>query len=863
MGLLLKLKNGDTALKSLRYGKDRPGGGDSGQPFINTSIDLKPTSPLDIDGFIRGGIDAPKAALTDVKRLSKYLFNTKNPSGLLFTAKQNILSRVSPKTETSFGIAYGGGFGKTIDASDVGGGTGDIRRDNKSFGGVNAGIYTPLSTIGQAGVGFLGTHLNKQGLDPSGLFPSAAIKKYGEVAFENNRSINNNYQPGVPLNLYRQYLRKEQKYGNAVVKSAKAQNAEEFQLSKPAKQFDAPEVEFKRLKETQSIIWDNPNSLNDPRGGTIYTKNEKLNNLIAGAEGITNNTLNRATNALNTFLIKWNNYLDKRSIRRSDRADARQDRLGGKVDALEDRMEEAQLKPNRFDNRLLDLWNSKGLNKSGTQIITSTPNILSYGGGPGSALGLGSTNIKFATLNDGITPARTGINRKDPYVITGKNKYEYKNYGLTNEYGGIVYNPVNIYGKGASIEYLESKWNGLYSDRPYSGDEIWGEDFLTNIEGEENVSEDKLQPWNSEGNVPKKPTQDIIDLKYIKKYEGQTSRTRRFDIRDTGDAGTYRSKINIKPVNPVLGKSLQSKSQYLLNNVKAKRKNGELVDLIEFTIAVQPGDKVGKNKGKKYLMFPAFLDGISDSYTTDYKKINYMGRPEPFYKYSGFTRDISISFTVVAQSKAEIGKMYEKLNFLASTVAPSYTSEGYMTGNIAYLTIGDVFKNQPGIIGGFSFDIPEEATWDIGLYEDGSGITQGDGAQTPMIVKVTGFKFTPLYDEIPSWGSSIWFGSKDVINTKELLATSPAFLEQESDDDSGGDNGGNDINQFIGPSQEFIGPIDQDPLLEGIAAYQNRPEFGAELPPDPLLQNIQNFNDPLLQNAQGYQAASFLKNFKF
>ena len=30
MGLLFKLKNGETSLKSLRYGHDRPGGGDSG-----------------------------------------------------------------------------------------------------------------------------------------------------------------------------------------------------------------------------------------------------------------------------------------------------------------------------------------------------------------------------------------------------------------------------------------------------------------------------------------------------------------------------------------------------------------------------------------------------------------------------------------------------------------------------------------------------------------------------------------------------------------------------------------------------------------------------------------------------------------
>ena len=42
MGLLFKLKNGETSLKSLRYGHDRPGGGDSGQPFIKTSIPENP-----------------------------------------------------------------------------------------------------------------------------------------------------------------------------------------------------------------------------------------------------------------------------------------------------------------------------------------------------------------------------------------------------------------------------------------------------------------------------------------------------------------------------------------------------------------------------------------------------------------------------------------------------------------------------------------------------------------------------------------------------------------------------------------------------------------------------------------------------
>ena len=42
-----------------------------------------------------------------------------------------------------------------------------------------------------------------------------------------------------------------------------------------------------------------------------------------------------------------------------------------------------------------------------------------------------------------------------------------------------------------------------------------------------------------------------------------------------------------------------------------------------------------------------------------------MGRAESFYKYKGFDRNISLSWTVAAQSKGELIPMYQKLNYLA------------------------------------------------------------------------------------------------------------------------------------------------------------------------------------------------------
>ena len=123
-----------TDLKSLKYGKDRKGGGSSGQPYIKSNIPdgLTSSSP---DFLLRNGYLNPVSTVNDVSRLTQMFFDLKTPNGLLFVAKQNLLSRTAVKTQTATGV-------------------------------VNDGVYTPLSTLAQAGVVSIGGHLNKQGLNP-------------------------------------------------------------------------------------------------------------------------------------------------------------------------------------------------------------------------------------------------------------------------------------------------------------------------------------------------------------------------------------------------------------------------------------------------------------------------------------------------------------------------------------------------------------------------------------------------------------------------------------------------------------------------------------------------------------------------
>jgi hypothetical protein len=124
-----------TDLKSLKYGKDTIGGGYSGQPYIQTPI---PDSFNNLgareDFILRGGIGAVKDSLTDIKRLGKMFIDTKSPNGLLFIAKQQLLSRTAVRTQTS--------------------------------GILNEFVYSPLNTLAQAGIIAFGGHLKKQGINP-------------------------------------------------------------------------------------------------------------------------------------------------------------------------------------------------------------------------------------------------------------------------------------------------------------------------------------------------------------------------------------------------------------------------------------------------------------------------------------------------------------------------------------------------------------------------------------------------------------------------------------------------------------------------------------------------------------------------
>ena len=173
--------------------------------------------------------------------------------------------------------------------------------------------------------------------------------------------------------------------------------------------------------------------------------------------------------------------------------------------------------------------------------------------------------------------------------------------------------------------------------------------------------------------------------------------------------------------------------------------NQPINDAVKFRIAAINNDR--SDGQAVYMHFRAFLNDFSDSYSSTWNSVNYVGRGDTLYNYAGFGRTISLGFTVAAQSKAELIPMYKKLNYLASTLAPDYSGAGFMRGNMVRLTIGGYLYEQPGFITSLTYTVPQESPWEIAINAEGG--SDGSVKELPHIINVTGFSFTPIHNFLP------------------------------------------------------------------------------------------------------------------
>jgi len=160
----MPLINFKTNLTSLKFGMDQPGGGDSGQPFIQTPIetvntptaikDFYNTNRTSLDFPIRGGAITSlvngtyttDAAVIDTDRIKQF-FNSA-PRGTAFIQKQKGLQLTNPKTQVPNSLEFLGlSLGNAVIPTTQ--------------------TYNPASTLAQVAAMGTGAHFNRHGVSPT------------------------------------------------------------------------------------------------------------------------------------------------------------------------------------------------------------------------------------------------------------------------------------------------------------------------------------------------------------------------------------------------------------------------------------------------------------------------------------------------------------------------------------------------------------------------------------------------------------------------------------------------------------------------------------------------------------------------
>ena len=75
-----------------------------------------------------------------------------------------------------------------------------------------------------------------------------------------------------------------------------------------------------------------------------------------------------------------------------------------------------------------------------------------------------------------------------------------------------------------------------------------------------------------------------------------------------------------------------------------------------------------------FIIFRAYLGGLSETISPSWSPTNYIGRSEPVYTYTNSEREINFNLKLFAQTKDELNMIYKKMNKLTSMCYPEYKS---------------------------------------------------------------------------------------------------------------------------------------------------------------------------------------------
>lgn len=214
-----------------------------------------------------------------------------------------------------------------------------------------------------------------------------------------------------------------------------------------------------------------------------------------------------------------------------------------------------------------------------------------------------------------------------------------------------------------------------------------------------------------------------------------------YSIPESKLPGDWNDAINIQ--------DLIEDNSYIYENTKQR-------DIIDFKF--EDISSIGRDN-PVIILFRAAITELTDDFSPSWNDIKYLGRPDNFYIYNGYTRKISFNMKVYCNSKNEVVPQWRKLNRLSGLCYPvSYYGNRAMKAPILRLTIGNLYRRLYGFLDTFSITIPNDAMWDTDI-----------GYQLPMSLDVK-IGFTVIYEadgsgapktDLPHFNQNTLFPQKD------------------------------------------------------------------------------------------------------
>jgi len=691
-----------TNLKSLKYGNDQQGGGSSGQPFIVTPIP-EGYAPKSIDFLLRNGILNPADSITDAKRLTKFLAST---NGILFTTKQIALERQNPK----------------------------LVNTNR--------IYSPANTILQAGVLSTGTHLNKQGLNPSqplSYFSGGTTGYYFTTK-------------GIGENPLFQVLPNEDLENRLTIAyTAKIANQSLGGLT----------------INPFGISTFNPNVLLSYIGGPnsalglgdtnirIQNPTIRLKDIYDDGDELAKERYDNPNQVSALSGQKFLSHKDPNWI-----YDITKQGVSFQYESLPD------ITPDQvYDSLFTSDYRTFILNRN-----TSTPQPPIY---ESNTI---NKNTDFVKLGEPDYLVPSGVNTSNiewtytPEKQGASAKYQKDMDFLLGEVeGGRILDTIFTDNPTSNLLKRPNENVTLFDNKKPST-EVYGEGIYA-YTGEQIATQQGTD--STVNNNPDDPTPRVFSktkstyLDNLTDYRDIILKNLSSDVSSNATPlpSTNYSKFNREKTYST------SRTTYTLSNVDPDETNIDagVADYINVQPPLTNKDDVeyakekdiikfyfeliGNNSANSFLFFRAYLNSLSDSFSPQWDSYKYVGRAENFYKYNGFSRDINLEFTIYGHTRIEMIPIYRKLNALVGTTAPDYSSN-LMKGNFIKLTIGDYLLDVPGFIKNITLTPSFEAGWDINrANSDGLLWTSDNGSlnvgQVPKLINVS-LGFTPIHSFTPT-----------------------------------------------------------------------------------------------------------------